>query len=57
VDIVSVRSKDKKTHISALQQLAMLLGDEKGLELIRSAPDSRTLLENIHTWANAGGSP
>jgi PTS system ascorbate-specific IIA component len=57
VDIVlALGATDKKTHISALQQLAMLLGDEKGLELIRSAPDSRTLLENIHTWANTGGS-
>ncbi len=58
VDIVlALGATDKKTHISALQQLATLLGDERGLELIRSAPDSRTLLENIHSWENAGGSP
>lgn len=56
VDIVlALGATDKKTHISALQQLAMLLGDEEGLELIRSAPDSHTLSENIRTWANAGG--
>jgi PTS system ascorbate-specific IIA component len=58
VDIVlALGATDKKTHISALQQLASLLGDENGLELIRSASDSRTLLENIHSWANASGSP
>ncbi len=57
VDIVlALGATDKKTHIGALQQLALLLGDENGLELIRSAQDSRTLLENIHSWANASGS-
>ncbi len=56
VDIVlALGATDKKTHISALQQLATLLGDENGLELIRSAPDSHTLLENIRSWTNAGG--
>jgi PTS system ascorbate-specific IIA component len=56
VDIVlALGATDKKTHINALQQLAMLLGDENGLELIRSALDSHTLLENVHSWINASG--
>lgn len=51
VDIVlALGAKDKMTHISALQQLAILLGDPAGLVAIRSAPDDKILLENIHSW-------
>jgi len=55
VDIVlALGATDKDTHIRALQQLARLLGDETGLELIRSASDSHTLLNNIRYLANEG---
>ncbi len=48
VDLVfALGARDKKAHISALQQLARLLGDESALAELRSAQDSVTLVKAI----------
>jgi PTS system ascorbate-specific IIA component len=52
VDLVfALGARDKKAHISALQQLAKLLGDEHSLAELRSAPDAETLVEVIKRGA------
>ena len=53
VDLVfALGAKDKKAHIAALQQLALLLGDEESLSELRSAGDAETLLRTIETRAS-----
>jgi PTS system ascorbate-specific IIA component len=57
VDIVlAMGATDKKSHLSALQQLASMLADDGALEMIRSAPDDRTLYDGIHTWITTASS-
>jgi PTS system ascorbate-specific IIA component len=54
VDLVfALGARDKKAHISALQQLARLLGDDKALAELRAALDSEALVKAIE--ARSGG--
>lgn len=51
VDLVfALGATDKKGHISALQQLARLLGDPDALTQLRSAQDRETLVQAINIW-------
>jgi PTS system ascorbate-specific IIA component len=53
VDLVfALGATDKQAHIAALQQLAMLLGDEQALSEMRSAQDAEDLLRTIETRAS-----
>ncbi len=53
VDIVlALGAVDKKSHIQALQQLSLLLGDPAFLDDIRSAEADPSLLAVIETWAD-----
>lgn len=49
VDLVfALGAVDKQAHISALQQLAEMLGDPVKLQQIRSAEDDEVLLKILH---------
>ncbi len=53
VDIVfALGAVDKKSHIQALQQLSMLLGEAEFLSRVRSAKNDESLLAVIDTWAD-----
>jgi PTS system ascorbate-specific IIA component len=52
VDLVfALGARDKKAHISALQQLAGLLGKPEALAGLRAAQDAPALVAAINAWA------
>jgi PTS system ascorbate-specific IIA component len=52
VDLVfALGARDKKAHISALQQLARLLGNEAALQAVHAAQDGPALLSAITRYA------
>jgi mannitol/fructose-specific phosphotransferase system IIA component (Ntr-type) len=49
--VVAFGAVDKKAHLAALQQLALLLGDAPTLDRIRAAADDRQLLSALRAWS------
>jgi len=51
VDLVfALGAQDKQAHISALQQLAEMLGDEDMLARLRAAADTQSLYDAVRSW-------